>query len=69
MDSGRIGQNNKFEVRDAISWTSVISVYDPMEEAFPTYQTMLDTLDGVRDDTGGNRTSWGNLDWTFLLKM
>lgn len=28
------------------------------EEALPTYQTMLDTLDGVRDATGANPTSW-----------
>ena len=28
------------------------------EEALPTYQTMLNTLDGVRDDTGASPTSW-----------
>ncbi|XP_073099704.1 stearoyl-[acyl-carrier-protein] 9-desaturase, chloroplastic-like [Elaeis guineensis] len=28
------------------------------EEALPTYQTMLNTLDGVRDETGANLTSW-----------
>ncbi|XP_008218541.1 PREDICTED: stearoyl-[acyl-carrier-protein] 9-desaturase, chloroplastic-like [Prunus mume] len=28
------------------------------EEALPTYQTMLNTLDGVRDDTGASLTSW-----------
>ncbi|KAK4566366.1 hypothetical protein RGQ29_002569 [Quercus rubra] len=29
------------------------------EEALPTYQTMLNTLDGVRDETGASPTSWG----------
>ncbi|XP_022131679.1 acyl-[acyl-carrier-protein] desaturase, chloroplastic [Momordica charantia] len=28
------------------------------EEALPTYQTMLNTLDGVRDETGASLTSW-----------
>ncbi|KAJ4851564.1 hypothetical protein Tsubulata_042706, partial [Turnera subulata] len=28
------------------------------EEALPTYQTMLNTLDGVRDETGARPTSW-----------
>ncbi|KAK2380480.1 Stearoyl-[acyl-carrier-protein] 9-desaturase 7, chloroplastic [Trifolium repens] len=28
------------------------------EEALPTYQTMLNTLDGVRDETGASPTSW-----------
>ncbi|MCL8600346.1 acyl-ACP desaturase [Proteus mirabilis] len=28
------------------------------EEALPTYQTMLNTLDGVRDETGASLASW-----------
>ncbi|KAH7330967.1 hypothetical protein KP509_20G010400 [Ceratopteris richardii] len=32
------------------------------EEALPTYQTMLNTLDGVRDVTGASLTSWAR--WT-----
>ncbi|KAI0497785.1 hypothetical protein KFK09_021020 [Dendrobium nobile] len=28
------------------------------EEALPTYQTMLNTFDGVRDETGASLTSW-----------
>ncbi|KAH7837631.1 hypothetical protein Vadar_016071 [Vaccinium darrowii] len=28
------------------------------EEALPTYQTMLNTLDGVRDETGGSLSPW-----------
>uniref|UniRef100_A0A5B7C3X4 Putative stearoyl-ACP desaturase n=1 Tax=Davidia involucrata TaxID=16924 RepID=A0A5B7C3X4_DAVIN len=28
------------------------------EEALPTYQTMLNTLDGVQDETGASPTSW-----------
>lgn len=28
------------------------------EEALPTYQTMLNTLDGARDETGASLTSW-----------
>lgn len=28
------------------------------EEALPTYQTMLNTLDGVRDETGASLSSW-----------
>ncbi|KAL3523274.1 hypothetical protein ACH5RR_016108 [Cinchona calisaya] len=28
------------------------------EEALPTYQTMLNTLDGVQDETGASLTSW-----------
>ncbi|CAI9090803.1 OLC1v1025658C2 [Oldenlandia corymbosa var. corymbosa] len=28
------------------------------EEALPTYQTMINTLDGVRDETGASLTSW-----------
>ncbi|KAJ9678961.1 hypothetical protein PVL29_021006 [Vitis rotundifolia] len=28
------------------------------EEALITYQTVLNTLDGVRDETGANLTSW-----------
>ncbi|KAL4186524.1 hypothetical protein AMTRI_Chr09g34370 [Amborella trichopoda] len=31
------------------------------EEALPTYQTMLNTLDGVRDETGASPTSWAYL--------
>ncbi|KAG0557668.1 hypothetical protein KC19_9G071200 [Ceratodon purpureus] len=29
------------------------------EEALPTYQTMLNTLDGSRDETGASPTPWG----------
>lgn len=32
------------------------------EEALPTYMAMLNTLDGVRDDTGASPTPWGQ--WT-----
>lgn len=28
------------------------------EEALPTYQTMINTLDGVRDETGASSTPW-----------
>lgn len=28
------------------------------EEALPTYQTMINTLDGVRDETGASQTPW-----------
>ncbi|GMN59789.1 hypothetical protein TIFTF001_028884 [Ficus carica] len=36
------------------------------EEALPTYQTMLNTLDGVRDETGASLSSWAiwNRAWT-----
>ena len=29
------------------------------EEALPTYMAMLNTLDGVRDETGGAPSAWG----------
>lgn len=32
------------------------------EEALPTYMTMLNTLDGVRDETGASKTPWAT--WT-----
>mmetsp|Transcript_24676 Transcript_24676/g.63586 ORF Transcript_24676/g.63586 Transcript_24676/m.63586 type:complete len:404 (+) Transcript_24676:190-1401(+) len=32
------------------------------EEALPTYMTMLNSLDGVRDETGASQTAWGR--WT-----
>lgn len=32
------------------------------EEALPTYMTMLNTLDGVRDESGASPTPWGR--WT-----
>lgn len=32
------------------------------EEALPTYQTMLNTLDGIRDETGASLTPWAR--WT-----
>jgi len=34
------------------------------EEALPTYPTMLNTLDGVRDETGASPTSWAT--WTRM---
>ncbi|KAL8166229.1 hypothetical protein V2J09_007728 [Rumex salicifolius] len=36
------------------------------EEALPTYQTMINTLDGVRDETGASPTPWAiwNRAWT-----
>ena len=34
------------------------------EESLPTYQTMIDTLDGVRDETGASPTSWAR--WTLM---
>ncbi|KAK4406206.1 Stearoyl-[acyl-carrier-protein] 9-desaturase, chloroplastic [Sesamum angolense] len=38
------------------------------EEALPTYQTMLNTLDGVRDETGASPTSWAIWTRHGLLK-
>jgi hypothetical protein len=32
------------------------------EEALPTYMTMLNTLDGTRDETGASETAWAT--WT-----
>ena len=32
------------------------------EEGLPTYMTMLNTLDGVRDDTGASASPWAQ--WT-----
>lgn len=32
------------------------------EDALPTYQTMINTLDGVRDETGASRNPWAM--WT-----
>jgi acyl-[acyl-carrier-protein] desaturase len=32
------------------------------EEALPTYMAMLNTLDGVRDETGAAATPWAK--WT-----
>lgn len=32
------------------------------EEALPTYMAMLNTLDGVRDETGASQTPWAK--WT-----
>lgn len=34
------------------------------EEALPTYMAMLNTLDGVRDETGASPTPWAK--WTRL---
>jgi acyl-[acyl-carrier-protein] desaturase len=34
------------------------------EEALPTYMGMLNTLDGVRDETGAAKTPWAH--WTRL---
>lgn len=36
------------------------------EEALPTYMTMLNTLDGTRDETGASRTPWAcwTREWT-----
>jgi hypothetical protein len=34
------------------------------EEALPTYMTMLNTLDGVRDDTGASPSPWAK--WTRM---
>lgn len=34
------------------------------EEALPTYMTMLNTLDGVRDETGASNTAWAR--WTRM---
>jgi acyl-[acyl-carrier-protein] desaturase len=34
------------------------------EEALPTYMAMLNTLDGVRDETGASPTPWGQ--WTRM---
>ncbi len=35
------------------------------EEALPTYMTMLNTLDGVRDETGASKTPWAT--WTRCM--
>lgn len=32
------------------------------EDALPTYQTMINTLDGVKDETGASSSSWAK--WT-----
>ncbi len=32
------------------------------EEALPTYMSMINTLDGVRDESGASDTPWAN--WT-----
>lgn len=32
------------------------------EDALPTYQTMINTLDGVRDETGASESAWAK--WT-----
>ena len=37
------------------------------EEALPTYMTMLNTLDGVRDETGAADTPWGKWVQTRFL--
>ncbi len=34
------------------------------EEALPTYMAMLNTLDGVRDETGAADTPWGRYDYS-----
>lgn len=36
------------------------------EDAIPTYQTMINTLDGVRDETGASSSPWAiwNRSWT-----
>lgn len=36
------------------------------EEALPTYMSMLNTLDGVRDETGASQTPWAvwTREWT-----
>ena len=36
------------------------------EEALPTYMAMLNTLDGVRDETGAAATPWGRWGPGFL---
>ena len=37
------------------------------EEALPTYMAMLNTLDGVRDETGASPTPWGR--WTRRARV
>ena len=37
------------------------------EEALLTYQTMLNTLDGVRDETGASPTTWAR--WSCPRKI
>ena len=39
------------------------------EEALPTYMAMLNTLDGVRDETGASPTPWGRCATCFALRL
>ena len=39
------------------------------EEALPTYMAMLNTLDGVRDETGGDKSAWGRSDLPYLFAV
>ena len=38
------------------------------EEALPTYMAMLNTLDGVRDETGAADTPWGRYGYPHLAQ-
>ncbi|KAF8391761.1 hypothetical protein HHK36_021995 [Tetracentron sinense] len=38
------------------------------EEALPTYQTILNPLDGVRDETGASPTSWAVWTWAWTTE-
>ena len=37
------------------------------EEALPTYMAMLNTLDGVREETGAEKSAWGRELFCSLL--
>ncbi|CAA6660345.1 unnamed protein product [Spirodela intermedia] len=69
-DSSRPTDEFEEEVRSLRSRTErlpdeyfVVLVGDMItEEALPTYQTMINTLDGVRDETGASSSPWAR--WT-----
>ncbi|KAL6339443.1 hypothetical protein AAG906_032977 [Vitis piasezkii] len=38
------------------------------EDALPTYQTMINTLDGVRDETGTSASPWAKWTWSWTAE-
>lgn len=71
-DSSRPAEEFEAEVRELRARTAelsddyfVVLVGDMItEEALPTYQTMINTLDGVRDETGASASPWAV--WTRM---
>lgn len=71
-DSSRPAEEFEAEVRELRARTAelsddyfVVLVGDMItEEALPTYQTMINTLDGVRDETGASGCPWAV--WTRM---